>query len=161
MKGNRILLSPDPKGRFVEGVVKAGQTFYPGMCVQPDLTIATNGNRYTYGYYDADADGGRPKGAHWIVLEDIKLGKTATDPFVAGERFQAYAPQPGDELNLYLGDVAGTADSHTAGEMLIIEDGTGEFIATTGSPEAEVAQLRETLSALTADTHGHCEWTGY
>ena len=85
-------------------------------------------------------------------------GQTMDTAYAAGDRAFGYIPLPGDELNLLLGDVSGTADDHTKGEILIIDDGTGEFIATTGSPEEEVAQLLETITDPTADTLAWCVW---
>lgn len=84
-----------------------------------------------------------------------------TDPYTAGERFFGYVPVAGEEYNLLLANVAGTADDHTKGEMLIADDTTGMFVATTGTPETEMAMLKETITDPTADTLAWCEWTGY
>lgn len=159
-RGNGIIVAPgvEPKGRFWEGIVNAGETFTPGVCVQIDPSQALQGGRHVCKLYNADADGGRPKGPIIIVTEDTYSGKLITDAYAAGTRFFGYIPLPGDELNLLLGDVSGTGDAHTAGEILIIDDTTGEFIATTGSPEEEVAMLLETIAAPTADTHAWCIW---
>jgi hypothetical protein len=81
-----------------------------------------------------------------------------SDPYTAGERLFLICPRAGDELNLLISNIAGTGDDHTAGEILIIDDTTGEFIATTGSPEEEVAQLQETITDPTADTLAWCTW---
>ena len=160
-RGNGIIVSANPQGKFTEGILGAGLTVYPGTVVQRQAATAEVGGRYTYEVYNADADGGRPKGPFFIVLENALLGKAATASYAAGERIFLYTPLPGDELNLMIGDVAGTGDDHTKGEMLIVDDTTGEFVATTGSPETEVAQLLETLTDPTADQLAHCQWTGY
>lgn len=161
-RGNCIVISANPKGHFVEGILGAGiTTAYPGMVVQQDLSVAEVGGRYTWVIYNADADGGRPKGPYIILTEDALQGKTMDTVLVAGERVFGYVPVQGDELNLMLANIAGTADDHTAGEMLIVDDTTGKFIATTGSPETEVAQLHETVTDPTADSLRHCTWTGY
>ena len=158
---NGIIVSAEPRGRFVEGVVATGETFYPGMLVQPDISEALQGGRHVYEIYNADADGGRPKGAPVLVIENYLLGKLMTEPYTAGERFFGYVPEAGEEYNLLLLNIAGTADDHTKGEMLIVDDTTGKFIATTGSPETEMAMLKETITDPTADTLAWCEWTGY
>src|SRR5678815_560648 len=159
-RGNEILIGPgtEPKGRYVEGIVAAGQTFYPGMAVQIDPTIALVGGKWTHKIFDADADGGRPKGPIVIVLNDPMQGKVLTDSYAAGTRFFGYIPLPGDELNLLLLNITGTADDHAVGEILIIDDTTGKFIATTGSPETEPAMLLEAVTDPLADTLVWCIW---
>lgn len=159
---NKILINPDPKGRRLEGVIDTALTPKPGQVVQIKASagIDSNGN-FTFELYNADADGGRPKGPIIVLLEDDGQGKTVSDAYAAGNLAPGYIPLPGDELNLLLLDIAGTADDHTIGEMLIIDDTTGKFIATTGSPESEPAQLLETITDPVADTLAHCIWTGY
>src|SRR5687767_4248385 len=145
-RGNSILVGFEMQGRREEGIVATGETHYPGVAVQAKVSAGLTGGRYTYELYNADADGGRPKGPIYIVLEDAYQGRTVSDPYTAGERLFLYCPLPGDELNLLISNLSGTGDDHTAGEMLIIDDTTGEFIATTGTPETEVAQLLETIT---------------
>lgn len=160
---NGIIVSANPKGTFMEGIVGAGLTVYPGQVVQPDLAVALVGGRHTYTHYNADADGGRPKGPYYIVLENYLMGKLMTESYGAGERLFLYCPQQGDELNLLFGDVAGTgATSDIAiGDMLIPNDTDGKWLVSTGSPETEPAQALEAFSDLTADQLVWCAWTGY
>lgn len=160
-RGARIVVTAEPKGQFVQGYVGAGLTPKPGTCVQVQAATALKGGRETWELYNADADGGRPKGPFIILLEDYLQGKQASEAYAAGDFAFGYVPLPGDELNLLLGDVAGTADDHTKGEMLIVDDTTGKFVATTGTPETEVAQLKETVTDPVADTLAWCVWTGY
>lgn len=160
-KGNEIIVSADPRGHFSEGTIAAGETPKPGTILQRQTSVALKSGRWTYEIYNADADGGRPKGAIWLLLPNHLEGKLATDAYAAGERCFLYCPLPGDQLNLLVLNLAGTADDHAIGEMLIIDDTTGKMIATTGTPETEVAQLLETITDPTADTLAWCEWTGY
>lgn len=160
-KGNTILLSTEPRGRFIEGVVAAGEAPKPGMIVQIQAATALVGGRFTFEIYNADADGGRPKGPYIVLLEDQWQGKTTSDAYAAGDRCFGYVPLPGDELNLLLLNIAGTGDDHAKGEILIVDDTTGKLIATTGSPETEVAMVLETVTDPTADTLCWCIWTGY
>lgn len=159
-RGNCVIVSSNPKGEFNEGYVATGETFYPGMVVQRDPTVALKGGRHTYKLYNRDADGDRPAGAFWVVTErfNTMVGKLITDSFAAGERVDLYSPRAGEELNLLVENIAGTADDHAAGELLMVNDGTGKLIATTGSPETEVAQLLETITDPTADTLAWCQW---
>lgn len=160
-RGNGIIVTADPRGVFGEGVVAAGETFYPGMIVQRDPTVALAGGRPTYKIYNRDADGDQPLGSFWVVRHDYLQGKTVSDSIAAGTRCFVYSPVAGEELNLLIENLAGTADDHTAGEILMVNDGTGKLIATTGSPETEVAALLETITDPTADTLAWCEWTGH
>lgn len=160
MRGNSTIVTADPKGQFDEGFVATGETHYPGMIVQRDYTVALRGGRYTYKVFTRDADGNRPAGGYWVVTERMNAlqGKTITDSYPAAQRLSLYSPRNGEELNLLLKDVSGTADDHTIGELLIVDTGTGKLIATTGSPEDEVAVLQETVTDPTADTVAFCVW---
>lgn len=158
---NVIIVSSEPQGKFTEGLVKAAQTFYPGMIVQRDASVALVSGRHTYKIYDRAADGDQPEGAFWVVLNDYLRGGPVTDSFAAGERCFLYSPVAGEELNLLVLNLSGTADDHALGEILVVDDGTGKLIATTGSPETEVAQLLEAITDPTADTLAWVQWTGH
>lgn len=160
-RGNEIIVSANPRGVFSEGYIAAGETPKPGQILQVQIATALKAGRFTYEIYNADADGGRPKGSFYVLLPDHLQGKTVTDAYAAGDRCFLYTPLPGEELNLIIANIAGTADDHTKGEMLIVDDTTGKMIATTGTPETEVAQLLETITDPTADTLAWCLWTGY
>lgn len=167
MKCSTIVVSVgrSPSGIFREGIVKAGQTFRPGMAVLIDSTVAVQENVPGFRIYTADADGGRPKGALGIVTEvlQIEQGKAITDTIAAGERVMVYFPEPGDWLNLLLSDAAGTGSASDFGsnDMLIPVSGTGEWVLSTGTPEIEPAMMLEDINDMTEDTLGWAEWTGY
>lgn len=148
-RGNCIVVSTDPKGKFVEGTIGAGLTVYPGMAMQIQPATDPVGGRDVWEIYAPGADGEMPKGPIIILTES--LIDLPTVAYTAGLRAFGYVPLPGDELNVLLKDVAGTGDDHTKGEKLILDTGTGKFIATTGSPEEEVAILRETVTDPAAD----------
>lgn len=160
-RGSRIIVSANPRGVFMEGYIASGETPKPGQILQIQSATALKGGRHTFELYNADADGGRPKGPFYVLLEDSYQGRTVDDAYAAGERCFLYTPLPGEELNLLIANIAGTGDDHTKGEMLIVDDTTGKMIATTGSPETEVAQLLETITDPTADTLAWCIWTGH
>lgn len=159
-RGNCIIVSANPRGVFNEGFIAAGETPKPGQILQIQAATALRGGRHTFEIYNADADGGRPKGPWYILREDSFRGRTVTDAYAAGDRCFLYTPLPGEELNLLVANIAGTADDHSVGEMLIVDDTTGKMIATTGSPETEVAQLLEAITDPVADTLAWCIWTG-
>lgn len=149
--GNEIILSPEPRGRFFEGTIEG--TPKPGTLMQIKAATEPVNGRYTYEAYNRAADGDRYP--LLVLLPDHYQGKTATDAYVTGTRGFLYAPLPGDELNVLKGDVSGTADDFAIGDMLMIDDGTGKVIATTGTPEAEPFVCLETVTDPTADQLVH------
>lgn len=163
-RGNKIIVSPNPRGVFMEGTIGSGLTPKPGTAMQIQPATALVGGRHTFELYNADADGGRPKGPIYILLEDSLQGRDMETAYAAGDRCFLYTPLAGEELNLLLSDVSGTGtgSDFTKGDMLTIDDGTGEFIKSmTGTVEIECAQILETYSDLTADQLAWCIWTGY
>ncbi len=94
------------------------------------------------------------------MLPDWLQGRLATTAYAAGEKCFGYIPLPGDELNLMLQNVSGTA-TIAIGTTLIVDDTTGTMIATTGSPEIEVAFMLEAVVDIAADQLAWCIWTGY
>lgn len=158
--GNSIIVTADPQGQFVEGIINAAETPKPGTIMQIDPTQSRQGNRHVWKAYTRDADGDRPKGPYIVLLADEYQGRTKDDAYAAGERAFGYIPQEGDELNLLYKNVTGTADDVAAGDLFIIDSGTGKLIVTTGSPENEVAMALESYTDPTADRHLWCQWTG-
>lgn len=161
-KGNKIVVSANPHSEsgHWEGIITSGETPKPGTIMQIDPTVALVGGRHTFKIYNRDADGDRPLGPIFILLEDFLQGKDATTAYAAGDRCFLYAPQAGEEFNCLISDVSGTADI-TKGTILMIDDGTGELIATTGSPENEPFVLLETVSSPTADQLAWVLYTGH
>lgn len=159
-RGNRIVLTPD-RGYKVEGIIAAGQTPAPGTCVQIDPTVALQGGRHTWKIYDRAADGDRPAGPHIILTEDLMQGKTMTDAYAAGARAFGFIPLPGCEINLLHHNVSGTADDVVAGDLLIIDDGTGLFHTTTGSPQSEPAMALEANTDPTTNNLVWSIWSGH
>lgn len=162
-RGNGIIVSAQPNGRFTEGIIGAGLTPSPGTIMQLQLATALVGGRHTWEIYNADIDGGRPKGPIIVLLPDFLQGRLATTAYAAGERAFGYVPLPGDELNLLWSDAdTGTSTNDVAiGTTGIVRDGFGTIIATTGSPENEVCILLEALNNLSGNTLGWSQWTGY
>ena len=161
-RGNDTVITSPPGGVFEEGIVATGETHYPGMIVQRDPSVELSGGRHTYKIYNRDADGDQPAGAYWVCtnLLNASIGKAQTVSYTAGERASYYSPRPGEELNLLIENLSGTADDHALGEILMVNDGTGKLIVTTGTPESEVAQLLEAITDPTADILAWCQWSG-
>lgn len=159
-RGNRIILTPD-RGIPVEGIINAGETPKPGTVYQIDATQAMQGGRHVWKQFTRDADGDRPKGPLIVLTEDILQGKTTTDAYGAGDRAFGFIPFAGCELNLLFKNVAGTADDVVAGDLFIVDTGTGKVIVTTGTVESEPAMALEALTDPTADALVWSIWTGY
>lgn len=157
-KGNGIIVSSNPQGKFLEGIING--TPKPGTIVQIDVSEGLDDNgRLTFEPYNAAADGARQQ--IFVLLPDHMIGQPATTAYVTGTRCFVYCPIMGEELNMVIGDVAGTADDHSFGEFLIVDDTTGELVATTGTPESEPFQLLEDITDPAADTLAHVMYTGY
>lgn len=160
-RGNCIVVSANPQGRFMEGIIGVGHTPKPGQPMQVDPSVALVGGRHTYVPYSRDADGNMPKGPLYILREDAFQGKTVNDAYAAGDRAFLYCPQAGDELNCIVLNISGTADDHSLGEIMMLDTETGKLIATTGSPESEPFILNEAITDPTADTLAWVTYTGY
>lgn len=148
-RGNEIVVNTEPKGRFVDGTIATAE--YPGTIVQIDPTVALVGGRHTWKKYARTANGDRPFGPLGVLREDNLQGKAATAAYAAGDRCFVYIPLIGDELNVLLADVAGTADDHSAGEQLMVQNNTGKLIAATGTPQSTPFVLLETVTDPVAD----------
>lgn len=158
-RGNEIVVSANPRGVFMEGYVATAEK--PGTILQLDATVALKGGRHTFKKYARAADGDRPAGPLYVLLPDNLQGKTAADAYVAGTRCFLYTPLPGEEVNLLLADVAGTADDHLAGEVLIVQNNTGKLIATAGTPQSQPFVLLESVTDPVADTLVWVMYSGY
>lgn len=155
--GNGIIITSEPKGTFVEGIIDG--TPKPGTVMQLKAGVEPVGGRFTYQVYDVAADGVRKQ--MLVLLPDLFQGRLATDAYASGERGFLYVPVAGEELNMLVANISGTGDSFAIGATLMVDDGTGKLIATTGSPQSEPFQVIETTAALTADTLVACVFTGY
>jgi hypothetical protein len=156
MRGNRIVVNPDAKGMYEWGYITTAE--YPGTVFQRDPTVALKHGKHTYKVYQPGTDGENPVGGYWVLIEDLYQAKTNVTQYAAGDLAKLYSPRMGDELNLLVGDVAGTGDVHLAGEKMMLDTGTGKLIVTTGSPEDEVAQLLEAIAAPVADVLAWVQW---
>lgn len=163
MRGTNIIVSAptSPRGVFLEGKIAAAETPKPGTHLQFDASVALVGGRQTYKIYDRAADGDRPFGPLLILLPDYLQGRLHSTAYAAGERCQVYVPNAGEEFNLLLTTVAGTADDHTKNTLMIIDDGVGTLIDTTGSPQSTPYLLLEDITDPVGDVWAWCIYSGY
>lgn len=155
-RGNRIVVNPDAKGMYEWGYIATAES--PGTIFQRDASVALKHGKHSYKVYQPGADGENPLGGYWVLVENLYEGKTSTTAYAAGDFAKLYSPRMGDELNLLIANIAGTADDHALNEKLMVDHSTGKLIATTGTPEDEVAQLLEAITDPTADTLAWCQW---
>jgi hypothetical protein len=157
-RGNNIIVSSNPKGIFREGIMATGQTPKPGTIMQVDASVALQSGTHTYTAYNRDADGNLPAGGLWVLLPDSLRGIDATTAYAAGDRCFLYEPKAGEELNLLFGNASGTADDIALGDVLMVNDGDGKVIETTGTPEQEVGVALEAIVDPTADQLIWVQW---
>lgn len=161
--GNKIVLTPEPRGRRVEGIIEGALT--PGIVVQVKAATERDaGNRFTWQAFDKSGTGA--PGLIGVLDYDWQQGKLATDAYVSGKRGFIYFPLPGDELNMSINDLAGTGatSDFAIGDPLTVEDGTGQLLdALTGTAVYLIRPfvLMETITDLTADALYHVMFTGY
>jgi hypothetical protein len=170
VKGNNIIVTTGrtPSGVFREGIVKAGETHYPGMIVQEDRSVAEVEGVATFKIYATGTDGKRPIGSYWITTEILQIEQgrgldptVAANGIAAGERAVYYSPRAGEQFNVIYKNVSGTADDVAAGNLMNVDDATGKLIVDTGSPETKPFVAKEALVDPTADALLWVEYTGY
>lgn len=157
-RGSKVIISANPQGKFLEGVVQG--TPKPGTVMEIVTPFYQNGRHLWRAFAPSGGSDG-DKRVVAVLLEDDLQGKLITDAYVTLTRCFLYVPQAGDELNMLLQNLSGTADDHAAGEMLMVDNGTGMLIASAGTPESEPFMLLEAVTDPTSDTLAPCLYTGY
>lgn len=161
--GNEIILTPEPRGRRLEGVIEGG--LKPGTVVQiKPGSVADAGNRETYQAWDTAGTG--VPGLIAILDYDYLQGKTADDAIPDGKRGFVYYPLPGDELNMLVQDQSGTGatSDFAVGDLMAVEDGTGLLIdgsVGTSTNASAPFQVVENYSDMSGDTRLKVMFTGY
>ena len=157
-RGNKIILTSNPKGQFISGVISG--TPKPGTCMEIQ-TPFYRGGMHLWRVYQPGTDGYKQQVV--VLKEDDLQGKTITDAYVDGTVGQMYAPIMGEELNMLFADVGGTADDHPALEFQTIDSGTGKLIVAAGSDADHMKpfQLLAAITDPTADFLAPCMYTGH
>lgn len=155
-QGNTIIVSSDPMGRFLEGIIDG--TPKPGTCMQVKAAVAAVGGAYTWEVFNQAADGTPSLVA--VLLTDELQGKLATDAYVTATRGRLYCPAAGEMLNMLKGDVAGTADDWAIGDRLMIDDTTGKLVSDSSGLSIPFIAM-ETVTDPTADQLVLCMYTGH
>lgn len=157
---NTIVVSPEPRGRFIEGIIDG--TPKPGTVMQVKAATAKSNGHFTYTAFSRGADGDNPQGAITVLCEDSMQGRTITTAYAAGELARLYIPANGDELLMLIADVSGTTlETWAVGDLLIVDSGTGKLNPTTGTPENEHFVMLEAYgTGISADFLAHVQFVG-
>lgn len=156
---NTIVITSPPRGVYLEGVIASGETPKPGTMMQIKASTSKLQGRFTFEAYNQTNDGDRT--TVMVLVEDMAQGKTVDDAYAAGDTCRCYCPLMGEELQVLLQNQSGTGEDFAIGDKLIVDDTTGKFLETTGSPESEPFICTEAKSALTADTLCSAMYTGH
>lgn len=123
--GNEIVVTPNPLGRYIWGVLSG--TPKPGTCMEIVPGTARDGNGNLT--YRVATTGGHGSRRTVLVLDRDKYqGGLAETAYTSGVVVVMYCPITGEELNVRKKDVSGTGSASEdidEGDYLIIEAGTG------------------------------------
>lgn len=121
-RGSQIIVSSNPKGVFMEGIIYG--TPVPGTLIQVRAAALGGDGRHTW-EPAAPVDGDGKQALVAVLDADWDQGQLATSAYVTGTRCFIYIPIAGEEVNVLLGEVAGTANSYAIGDQVMMdaEDG--------------------------------------
>lgn len=157
MARNSIIVSNDPRGRVIEGWLKTGFTPKPGTIMELTNDAPVNG----WNYFKPFSGSTGTRTTLYVLLENDLLGRAPTEAYLDSEAIKMYVPLPGDEVQVLIKNLEGTADDHPVGEKLIVDTVTGKLVVTTGSPESEPFELLEAVTDPTADVLALARCTGF
>jgi hypothetical protein len=131
-RSSLIIISGNPKGVFTTGILN--DTSVPGTLCKVTAATAMVGGLFTYAAYTG-TDG--MKAVIYILLNNNKYGQSSTAAGVAGEIREFYTPAPGEDVNILVGETAGTGNTYAIGDRLILEGTSpaGTVFLETGSPQ--------------------------
>lgn len=159
--GNEIILTPEPRGRRVEGIIEGG--LYPGTVVMVKAGSTRDaGGRLPFVAWNKSAQ--NVPGLVAILDYDKFQGQTADDAIPDGKRGFVYYPLAGDELNMLVQDQSGTGatSDFSVGDTLVAEDGTGLLIDSVPDAAGVAPQFecQENYTDMAADTRLHVRFVG-
>ncbi len=154
-KGNAVIVTPEPKGRFTEGTVSG--TPVPGTCMEIVPSTDPVGGRFSY-RARSSADG--TQGPIIILLEDLLQGKTFDDAYASGDRCFLYFPVNGEEFNMAIRDQpgTGTANIENIGDLLTVDGASGMLQPAGSSLSAPFTLLEHGSIDPTTTYHRHCRY---
>jgi len=159
-RGNQIIVSSgmSPKGHYETAIISG--TPKPGQLLElvPQTALA-QGQTVGLNQYRAASRTTGSKGPIIILDMDDLQGKGPTDAYVNGTPCRVYFPVAGEEFNLLLGDVAGTADVVNVGDLIGVSN-AGKLIANSSYTATPFQALEPVSTALTADTLIYVKFLG-
>lgn len=154
MNRNVIVVSGDPKGHFIEGTLGSGVAPKPGTCLQ-----VKDGATLVQGRPQYELWNGKPEVI--IVRENDLMGQGVDTAYPTAGHFFGYIPMPGDEVQVRMKDISGTADNFTAGESVAIEATSGKGIAGVGTANFQtVFTSLENVTGVAAEGLLLCRFNG-
>jgi len=124
VKGTKIIVTAEPKGTFLEGIIT--DTSKPGTLMEKVPATAPVDGRFSYRHASRTAGS---KGPICVLLEDGDQGQIYSTAYVANKRCFLYFPVAGEDLNLLVLDIAGTADDVAIGDLFGVEATGGKLHA--------------------------------
>lgn len=162
-KGQSIIVTAKPQGVFLEGIIDS--TPSPGMCMEIKPAVAPVSGRHTWRARSLAAGS---KGQMTILRENdlegfLGLGayrsfgpRAPGTAYVSGTRGFLYDPVMGEEMNIYVKDVAGTADDVAISDLFgASNDGT--FHANSSYTSAPW----QSMEVITDPTADYMLWATY
>lgn len=123
-KGSDIICASEPRGVFLEGIVSG--TPKPGTVMEIVAGTSPVGGRFTW---RATTRTTGAVGLIAVLLPDDLQGFTRETAYVSGTRCKLYCPVAGEDLNMLVADVSGTADDVAIGDLFGVETVTGKLKA--------------------------------
>ncbi len=151
MRGQEIILASNPKGVFLEGQISG--TPYPGTVMEIKNTAFVNGRPVWQVWSKATG----AYGLVAVLLPDNMQGALYSTAYVDGAHGFLYCPVRGEELNMRVTDVAGTADDVAIGALFSIESATGQLIANS----ANVYPCFTSMEVVTDPAAAYWLWVTY
>lgn len=165
-RGKNIVASGSPRGVFRDVIIIG--TPKPGTVLEMTSAEEVQG-KISYGlparasgakgdiavYYPDELQGAIGVGASL----GANLGHTPGDAAVSGTIGRIYFPIAGEDLNMIVASVAGTADDVAVGAKFGVQTGTGKLIADSSYTSCPFESL-ETITDPTADYVACFRYTG-
>lgn len=152
--GNGIIVSAVPRGVFKEGTMYG--TPKPGTIMEIKAGTSPVNGEFTWQPFSA-SNGVKQLIA--VLLPDDLQGGLATAAYVTGTRCFLYCPVAGEELNILVRNIAGTADDITIGEYFMVGSADGKLLVNSSGASVPFQAL-EAVTDPVADTLTWCMYTG-
>lgn len=146
--GNGIIVSAEPKGVYLEGIIT--DTSKPGTMMEIVPATDAVAGEFSFRCYQPGTSGD-PR-LIIILLPDELQGGLNTTAYTANTRGYLYCPLPGEIINILVKDIAGTGDTHAIGDRMYAETGSGKFLVqSTSANISQFTLVEKATTAFTAD----------